>query len=213
MKTGQWIDLLSADAAPVDTHAPDRRLAVTCVLGTAVAAILAIELWGQRSFDAQDLATPMLWVRWAFCLAVMAVAWQAFDRLARPGRPLKGLAFRLAVPFMLLAVLALLQMLSAQPQDRFDLLMGSSALECPTNIALVAAPVFMTSLWVMSRMAPTRPALAGAAAGLLAGSVGALGYTFHCTELAAPFLSVWYVLGMAIPVALGALLGSRVLRW
>jgi hypothetical protein len=32
-------------------------------------------------------------------------------------------------------------------------------------------------------------------------------------ELQAPFLAVWYVLGMAVPVAVGALLGPRVLRW
>jgi hypothetical protein len=29
----------------------------------------------------------------------------------------------------------------------------------------------------------------------------------------APFLAVWYVLGMLIPAGAGALLGRRVLRW
>jgi hypothetical protein len=38
-------------------------------------------------------------------------------------------------------------------------------------------------------------------------------YAFHCPELAAPFLGVWYVLGMLIPAALGALIGPRVLHW
>ena len=32
-------------------------------------------------------------------------------------------------------------------------------------------------------------------------------------RLDAPFLAVWYVLGMLVPTALGALVGPRVLRW
>jgi hypothetical protein len=62
-------------------------------------------------------------------------------------------------------------------------------------------------------MAPTRLRLAGAAGGLAAGAAGALVYTLHCPELAAPFLASWYVLGMLIPTAAGALLGPRLLRW
>jgi len=38
-------------------------------------------------------------------------------------------------------------------------------------------------------------------------------YAFHCPELALPFLAIWYVAGMALPVVAGALLGPRVLRW
>ena len=56
-------------------------------------------------------------------------------------------------------------------------------------------------------------ALAGAAAGLLSGTGGALIYTLHCTEMAAPFLAIWYLLGILIPAAVGALLGPRLLRW
>ena len=51
------------------------------------------------------------------------------------------------------------------------------------------------------------------AAGRLAGGVGALVYTLHCPELEAPFLGVWYVIGMAIPAVIGAALGPRLLRW
>ena len=55
--------------------------------------------------------------------------------------------------------------------------------------------------------------LAGAAVGLLAGALGALVYLLHCPEFEAPFLAVWYVLGMSIPAAVGALAGPSVLRW
>jgi hypothetical protein len=47
----------------------------------------------------------------------------------------------------------------------------------------------------------------------LAGAVGALVYTLHCPELGAPFLGIWYVLGMLAPALLGAALGPRILNW
>jgi len=47
----------------------------------------------------------------------------------------------------------------------------------------------------------------------LAGALATLVYALHCPESAAPFMAVWYVLGIAIPTVAGALLGRRVLRW
>jgi hypothetical protein len=69
------------------------------------------------------------------------------------------------------------------------------------------------AMWGMKGFAATRPMVAGAAAGLLAGAAGACVYFFHCPELAAPFIGTWYVLGMLIPTALGAIIGPVILRW
>ena len=46
-----------------------------------------------------------------------------------------------------------------------------------------------------------------------AGAIAALVYALHCPEMEAPFIGVWYVAGMLIPAAAGALLGPFVLRW
>jgi hypothetical protein len=48
---------------------------------------------------------------------------------------------------------------------------------------------------------------------LLAGAVGAWIYAFHCNESAAPFVAIWYTLGMAAVGASGGLLGKWLLRW
>jgi hypothetical protein len=55
--------------------------------------------------------------------------------------------------------------------------------------------------------------LAGAAAGFAAGAIGAFLYSVHCAELAAPFIGIWYLLGILIPTTIGALCGPRFLRW
>jgi len=38
-------------------------------------------------------------------------------------------------------------------------------------------------------------------------------YALHCPELAAPFIGLWYLLGVLIPAGIGALIGPRLLRW
>jgi hypothetical protein len=73
--------------------------------------------------------------------------------------------------------------------------------------------VFAAIAWAMRRMAPTQPRRAGAMAGLASGALGALVYSIHCPELGTPFLGTWYVAGMLIPAAIGALAGERLLRW
>jgi hypothetical protein len=65
----------------------------------------------------------------------------------------------------------------------------------------------------MRRFAPTRPTLAGAAAGLLSGGLAATVYGLHCQETAIPFVAIFYTLGIVLSTAAGAIIGSRVLRW
>jgi hypothetical protein len=93
------------------------------------------------------------------------------------------------------------------------MLRGISWTVCSANIALLSLPVFVALVWLMKGLAPTRLRLSGAAAGLAAGAVAALVYTLHCPELEAPFLALWYVLGMLIPAAFGAVAGPWLLRW
>jgi len=109
--------------------------------------------------------------------------------------------------------IAAASLLAAAPQQRAELIFGQTASVCPFLIALLSVPLFLALVWTMRGLAPTRLRLAGAAAGLAAGAVGALVYSLHCPELAAPFLGIWYVLGMLMPTALGALLGPLLLRW
>ena len=48
---------------------------------------------------------------------------------------------------------------------------------------------------------------------MMAGAMSGLVYSLHCPETAYAFLAVWYVAGMAVMAGVGALLGSRLLRW
>jgi hypothetical protein len=61
--------------------------------------------------------------------------------------------------------------------------------------------------------APTRPALAGAVAGLLSAGLAATLYAAHCTDDSPLFVATWYTIATALVTAVGALIGSRVLRF
>jgi len=62
--------------------------------------------------------------------------------------------------------------------------------------------------FVLSRQgAPEHPALAGAAAGLLAGAIGAALYATHCPDDSPLFVAVWYTLAITFITALALLQG------
>ena len=175
--------------------------------------VLMAAILGVQPDLAAEARQPMFWAKAAFALGLAAAAFAATHRLARPGVRLGAVPAALVAPLAAMWILAAVVLVRAAPGERAGLFFGQTWLSCPFNITLLAAPVFVAALWALRGFAPTRLGLAGAAAGLAAGAAGAAVYTLHCPELAAPFLGVWYVLGMLIPAALGALIGPRVLRW
>lgn len=213
MRTEDLIVALSRHSEAVDPRLPVRRLLLASVAG--IAAAVPIMLWrlGLNPGLATDAQTPMFWVKAAFVgLLAVASAMLAL-RLARPGQSWQRAARAVASPVIVLWLLAAIVLITAAPGERIALVMGSSWDSCPINIALLSIPAFVLLLGVVRKLAPTRLALAGAATGLLAGALGTLAYLLHCPELEAPFLAVWYVLGLAIPATVGGLIGPVALRW
>lgn len=213
MKTDRLVALLAAGAAPVPAHAVGRRFAAALGCGLPAAALLMAATLGVRADLAQAAGGVMFWMKLAFTGCLALVGFIAAERLARPGMRLGRLWAALAAPVLLLWLVAAVVLVQAAPAERPALILGSTWNTCPFNIALLSLPLFAATLWAMKGLAPTRLALAGAGAGLLAGALGALVYALHCPESAAPFLGVWYLLGIAMPTLAGALLGPRVLHW
>jgi hypothetical protein len=213
MNTDELAKLLATGAGAVDPRAPMRRAVAAVGAGVLVAAALMAAWLGVRTNLVQDAGDPMLWVKFAFVAWLAVGGGMAALRLARPGARLARVPGAIAAPVLVMWVLAAIALAGADGPRRAELLLGQTWSACPINIAVLALPIFAAALWGMRGFAPTRLRLAGAAAGLLAGASGAVVYAFHCPELAAPFLGLWYVLGMLVPAALGALIGPRVLRW
>jgi hypothetical protein len=213
VNTDDLVKMLATGVAPADSGAAARSYAVALAAGLAAAGVLMAGWLGLNPELARYVSLPMFWVKVAFPALVAVGGLVAAERLSRPGAPLSALPAALAAPLIALWSLAAIALVTAAPGQRAALVLGDTWAACPFNIAVLSTPALIAILWAMKGLAPTRLRLAGAGAGLLAGALGAAVYTLHCPELAAPFLGVWYVLGMLIPAALGALAGPRVLRW
>lgn len=211
MKTDDLIEALSLDVTPEAGVQP--RLAAAAGAGALIALALVAVWLGFRPDYPHALATPMFWMKAAYAALFAVAGFWCVERLSRPtGSGRKGLILALSV-FGLLATASLWRWMGAEPAERMPLLMGHSWRVCPRNILTLALPMLAVTLIVVRNLAPTRLSLAGAAAGLFSGGVGALVYGLHCPESTMPFLAVWYSLGMILPAAIGAALGPFVLRW
>jgi hypothetical protein len=212
MKTDNLIAALAGDLAPV------RRGYVLSVLGLGLLGGMIVSAgimtaWLGLRPDLGDAAmTAPYWIKFAYTLALTLCGLRIVERQARAGGK-AGVALSL-VGLAVAAIVGLAVIQLAVPDaPRHALIMGHSANVCARNIFVLSLPIFAGLFWALRRLAPTRLTLAGASAGLLAGAAGAWVYAFHCDESAAPFMAIWYTLGIAAAGFLGALLGRFGLRW
>lgn len=213
MRTEDLVAALAADAQPIDRAREGRRFSTSLALGPVLAIVLMLLLFGPRPDLAAAALLPMFWLKLAVPALMLAAGWLLLRRLGHPGMRLGRSPAAALAPMAAVWGLALVVLWQAPATERVPLVMGQTWLQCPSAIALLSIPAFVLALRALKGLAPTRLRLAGAAAGLFAGAAGALGYAFHCPELAPPFLAVWYVAGMLLPAAVGAMLGPRLLRW
>jgi len=213
MKTDDLVSLLATGAGHVERHAASRRYAAAIAVGVVAAGLLMLRLLGVRPDLADAMQLPMFWAKIGYVGSLAVASLLAVVRLSLPGAHLDRVLIALAVPVVAMWSLAAYVLAGAEPGERMGLMLGSTWAVCPFLIAMLSVPMFAATLWVMRSLAPTRLPLAGAAAGLLSGTIGGLVYCLHCPEMAAPFIGTWYLIGMLIPAAAGAALGHRVLRW
>jgi len=212
MRTDDLIAQLSDGLEPVKTGAVTRLLLVAVAAGLAASAVVMLTVLGPRHHFAVAITGFGMWMKLTYTFLLAAIGFWLVERAGRPGADMRRPATMLALPVLVMLLLAALQM-TAPGADMHRLVMGQSARVCAILILLVAAPSLVAAFWGLRQLAPTRLTLAGAGAGLFAGTLGAFVYAFHCIEDSAPFVAIWYTLGIALTTAIGAFLGRWALRW
>jgi hypothetical protein len=207
-------ELIRRLAAAGGTPAGPRRL-LGIAVGVAVLAAfgMALAMWGPRPDLAAALGTAGFWMKADYAAALALAGGLAVERLGRPGEPARRAMIVAGLAILTVLALAARELAGLTPEGRAAAVMGHSWQVCSLRIAAISLPGFVAAFWALRQMAPTRPRLAGAAAGLMAGGLGATAYSLTCTETAAAFLASWYSLGMAVWAAVGAIIGPRLLRW
>ncbi len=212
MKTDDLIHAIAEDATPAGLH-PQRRLALALTGAVAAAAVLFWLLLGPRGDALASLAEPRFVLKFAVALGLASAAIGLVLRLIRPGAA-PGLwrsALLLAPGLLLIGIAG--ELLALPADGWMTALVGVNSRVCLTYIPLMGLAPLGLILLALRSGAPTRPALTGAVAGLIAGGISAAFYASHCPDDSPLFVATWYVLAIAMLAALGALLGRRLLRW
>lgn len=212
METDQLIRILAADnahrARPVGSV-----LALSLLLAAPVSiAIFLIEL-GVRPDVMTAMRNPFFDLKFAVTLALAISAIAVSLHLSRPEASLRGWAWLLLIPIALVVAGIGGEMMMPQRPPMMIRLMGRNAWNCLTSIPLMALPLLAAALLGLRHGAPTRPAMAGAIAGLLSAGLAATLYASHCTDDSPLFVATWYTIAAGLVAAVGALAGPRVLRF
>jgi hypothetical protein len=211
MKTEALIDLLARQAGPAPRAVAARRMTPAVLGGLLASAGVAMALFGLLPPAMFATAVPWMKIAYASALA-LAAAWLT-ARLSRPAAPTGRAQAAVLAVVLVMALVGAASLVAAPPGARWQAWLGLSGLACPWRVLLLSVPALAALLWAVRGLAPTRPQAAGFAAGLLAGAVGAIGYSLSCPEASPAFVAIWYTAGIVLTGALGAALGPRVLRW
>jgi hypothetical protein len=212
MDTDRFIRTLAADN---DVH--ERRvgnvLLVAILLAVPVSVALFLAGLGMRPDVMTAMGNPFFDLKFVVTLALAGSAIAISLHLSRPEASVGRWAWLLAIPVGLLGIGMMGDMMMPQRASWSTRLVGSNSRICLTAIPLLSLPLLAAALVALRRGAPSHPAVAGAFAGLLAAGLAATLYASHCTDDSPLFVATWYTIAIAFVAGIGALAGSRVLRF
>jgi hypothetical protein len=212
MDTEQLIRSLAADNSH---HArPVGYMLMLALLAAAPVALLIFfaEL-GVRPDIMTAMRNPFFDLKFAVTLALAISAVAVALHLSRPEASLRGFGWYLLIPAGLLVAGISGEMMMPQRAPMMTRLVGNNSKFCMTFIPVISLPLLLATLLGLRHGAPSRPALSGAVAGMLSAGLAATLYASHCTDDSPLFVATWYTLATALVAAVGALIGSRVLKY
>jgi hypothetical protein len=211
MRTDQLVAALVADRAA--GRRPLRRaLVVALVAGGALSLAVFFLALGVRADIGPALATWRFDLKVATVLLGLVLAFGLCLDCARPDMPRHPL--RRLLPLLAVVAAAVAIELASVPASSWETrLVGTNAMICLPMVPVLSLAPLVATLLILRRGAPASPALAGAAAGLLAALCGASLYAFHCFDDSPLFVATWYTLAALPVMAIGGLAGHRLLRW
>ena len=212
METDQLIRTLAADnahrARPVGFV-----LALALLAAAPVSVAMLFASLGVRPDLMTAMRNPFFDLKFVVTLGLAIPAIAISLHLSRPEASLRGWKWLLLIPVGLLLVGIASEMMMPQRLPMMTRLVGNNSRLCMTAIPLMSLPLLVAALIGLRHGAPTRPAVAGAIAGLLSAGLAATLYASHCTDDSPLFVATWYTIATALVTAIGALAGSRVLRF
>jgi hypothetical protein len=212
MDTEQLIRSLAAD----NSHR-GRPVGFVLMLALLAAAPVSLLMFftelGIRPDVMTAMRNPFFDLKFAVTLALAISAIAVALHLSRPEASLRGFGWYLLIPAGILAACIGGEMMMPQRMPMSTRLVGNNSKICLTAIPMMSLPLLLAALLGLRHGAPARPALSGAIAGMLSAGLAATLYAAHCTDDSPLFVAIWYTIATASVAAVGALAGSRMLKY
>lgn len=212
MKTN---DLIAALAADLPTKPTPVWRAITMAIAVSVPVLLTILLGFVKirpGIESMLLDMKIL-PKFVFTIGLFLSALWLGLRVTRPGPGAGPARFALLAVFALLGLAVVSELINRPMETWAAAMLGTYSVPCMVLILIFSIAPFTALMFAFRTGAPDSPAVAGAAAGLIAGSLGASFYATHCVEDSALFMAVWYVIGISAVTILGAIVGRYALKW
>jgi hypothetical protein len=212
MDTNELIKALAADTRP-----PAASLSSVWWGAAGLAIVLAAAVFfamlGPRPDIAAAAETPRFLFKFVLTITLAVSAFGLARALSRPdGTWREGMPYLAAAP-ALLALAVVVEIFVLPPGTWSDKLVGTNSINCLTYISLIGIGPLAIFLRALCHGAPTRPALAGAVAGLAAGGIAATFYAAQCTDDSPLFVATWYTIAIAGLALIGAAAAARFVHW
>jgi hypothetical protein len=213
LRTEQLIAALVADRPNLEAPIA-RTMTFAAVAGASLAIVAFFLALGFRADFATAVGSARFQAKLLVTVSLLLPAAVLVWRFARPHRAGLGwMGFALIISPVILVLACLLEMQLIPSADWLAKLQGSNALKCLLWIPLLSIAPLCALLYGLSRGAPTRPMLAGWLAGLTASTLAASLYAVNCTDDSPLFVATWHTMAVLSVSAVGAALGSWLLRW
>ncbi|MBM3362983.1 MAG: DUF1109 family protein [Betaproteobacteria bacterium] len=211
MKTDTLIEMLARQAGPAPDFPVGRHLAAAASLGLLASSVLALALIGPLPAAVFYTAAP--WIKLVYAVLLLVGTSALAARLSRPVSSTVMARAAVTSVFLLMLLAGAVTLITTPEGGRWSALLGQTWWICPWMLMMLSLPALTAILWAMRSLAPTRLKQAGFAAGLVAGVLGAMGYSLACPETSVAFVAIWYSMGIALTGWVGQWLGPEVLRW
>jgi hypothetical protein len=212
VKTAELVKMLGTNLEPVE--AGELRTTLLRAFGVALGSVALIcLLWTLLGMPGQMSGIHSASTALASTLAVAVFGAGLLLRSARPGQSPRGPLALIGV-VLLGVVSAAITALSVRDHSVWSaMIAGGPWGSCLICIPIFALIPFASLIWALRKGAPTRLTLTGAIAGLVAGSLGAAAVAIHQMGASITFMGLWYGGPIVLCALVGAVLGSRLLRW
>jgi hypothetical protein len=178
-----------------------------------LAALLLVFFWLDLRPDIHSAHHyPFFWLKMAYTAALAAAGFDGLTRLIRRGPPAPTAIFLAVVAVLTFVVGGVIETSQLAPAQLAKLFSPASVGACFFNIVALALPTLFLALTALRGVETERPLLAGFAAGVFAGGLGASVYGLHCPHSTFVFVGLWYLGGVLLCGLAGAALNRLAAR-